>query len=64
MDPALAERARRYRMRAEELRTAAESMTNPVSRKTLLDLASSYDVLADGTEARATRIRGSKKPTG
>ncbi len=52
MERASAERATYYRMRAEELRAAAESMTHPVSRKALLDLATSYDLLADRTEAR------------
>ena len=45
-----AERAKHFRMRAEELRTAAEGMGDAVSRATLLRLAEDYDQLATRAE--------------
>ena len=47
-----AERARAYRLHAEEARTAAESMRHPESRATLMRIARDYDVMADHLEAR------------
>ncbi len=64
MNPASAKGATYYRMRAEELRTAAESMQHPISRKALRDLAASYDALADRVEASANHMRRIEKPTG
>jgi hypothetical protein len=39
-------REARYLKRAEELRTIADSLTDPGARKTLLDIAAEYDQLA------------------
>jgi hypothetical protein len=41
-----------WRKRAEELRTAAEDMKNPVARLSLLRLADDYDLLAQRSEMR------------
>jgi hypothetical protein len=35
-----------WRRRAEEARRAAERMVDPISKKTLLDIASAYEELA------------------
>jgi hypothetical protein len=53
-----AERARRLRNKADELRTLAEGMTSHHARMTLLCLAEDYDKLsrhADRTEGDAER---------
>jgi hypothetical protein len=41
-----------WRRRAEELRTAAEGMKDPVARLSLLRLANDYDLLAQRSELR------------
>ena len=46
MDETRKEQARRYRTRAEQIRTTAEVMTHHESRIALLKLAESYDRLA------------------
>lgn len=55
LDPRL-ERARRWRMRAEEYRTVAEAMQTPMARDTYLRLARAYDGLAARTENWALRM--------
>jgi hypothetical protein len=40
------QRARRWRLRAEECRTLADNITNEASRSTLLGVADGYDRLA------------------
>jgi hypothetical protein len=45
-----AERAHRWRAKAEEIRTAAESMDSESARDTLLRLAHDYDALAESLE--------------
>lgn len=63
MDDAL-KRAKRYRLRAEECRTAADGMRHQLNRATLLRIAGDYDLLADSTERRAQGVRDRKTPTG
>ncbi len=46
--------ARRYRDRAEELRTIASGMFHLESRATVGNVASMYDAMAKRLEARAT----------
>jgi hypothetical protein len=45
-----AERARRWHAKADEVRTAAESMGSESARHTLLRLAHDYDALAESLE--------------
>jgi hypothetical protein len=42
-----------WRMRAEEARTRAAQLTDPLSRETMLGIAESYDRLAESAEARS-----------
>jgi len=46
------DRARRWRMRAEECRTLADTVINEDSRGTLLRIAGGYDRLASQVETR------------
>src|SRR5262249_13540544 len=46
-------RARRWRLRAEECRTLADTITNHDSRGTLLRIAGSYEQLASQLETQA-----------
>jgi len=46
-DVVLRERGRGYRLRAEEARTAADTMPNPQSREFLRRIAADYELLAD-----------------
>jgi len=55
MDGERKQRADRYRARAEEIRTAAESMTHVESRSALARLADSYDRLATKIEVESQR---------
>jgi hypothetical protein len=41
-----------WQRRAEELRTAADGMGDPVARQSLLRLANDYELLAKRSEAR------------
>ena len=50
MDGERKQRASRYRVRAEEIRNAAETMSHTDSRKALIRLADSYDRLASKIE--------------
>lgn len=55
MDGERKQRADRYRARAEEIRTAADSMTHAESRSALARLAESYDRLASKIEIEGHR---------
>jgi hypothetical protein len=52
-------KADRYRIMAEEVRTAAEEMHDMTSRRTLQRIADDYDRLANRTERR---LRGAISP--
>ncbi len=54
MDSSTPDKAKRYRMRAEEIRTAAESLHLLSARESMLRIANAYDLLADQAE-RAER---------
>ncbi len=49
------ERIRRWRMKAEELRTGGEGFTDNSSRQYLLNAAETYEALANTAEARLQR---------
>ena len=49
-------RARAYRLKAEELRTAAQSMTDPRARLLFQDMIDTYEKLATDAEARAEQL--------
>jgi hypothetical protein len=51
-------------MKAEELRTAAESFTNDSARRAFLSSAETYDALANALEARLRRQGGSGQAAG
>jgi len=55
------EQIRRWRMKAEELRTSGESFTDSSSRQYLLNAAETYEALANAAEARLQR-RNERKP--
>jgi DnaJ-domain-containing protein 1 len=63
MDDAL-KRAKVYRLRAEETRTAADGMHHQTNRETLLRIADDYDLMAEGIEQRARGVRDSKQSAG
>jgi len=57
------DRAKQWRLKAEECRAVAEQMTNPQGRLSFCRMAETYDRLADDYEARARRERESgRKP--
>jgi hypothetical protein len=58
------EQIRRWRMKAEELRTAAESFTNDSARRAFRSSAETYDALANALEARLRRQGGSGQAAG
>jgi len=51
------ERATQWRKRAEEYRTVAENMNTPSAKATYLDLARSYEALADHAEAEKPKSK-------
>lgn len=53
------ERIKRYRLLAEEIRTAADDMNDGEGRRTLVRIADSYDLMADELESREKRVRKS-----
>jgi hypothetical protein len=63
MDDVLMERAKGYRVRAEEARTAADNMRTQGSRESLRRIAEDYDLLADTMERRAARTPARQAPT-
>jgi len=48
------ERLRVYRLRAQEIRTAAADVREGVNRATLLRIARDYDLMADSLEAKVS----------
>ncbi len=56
-------RAIHWRQKAEEYRAAADQMRNPASRRTFLQLAESYDNLAERFERTGVAL-GSKPQSG
>jgi len=52
-----AARIRDWRMRAEELRTVAETLRDAVTRRGLLNAAATYDAMADEAETGAKTRR-------
>jgi hypothetical protein len=63
MDDAL-KRAKVYRRRAEEARTAADGMRHQTNRATLLRIADDYDLMAQGIKQRSRGVRDRKKLAG
>jgi hypothetical protein len=57
-------RAKIYRLRAEESRSAAAGMRHRTNRATLLRIADDYDLMAEGIEQRARGVRDRKKLAG
>jgi hypothetical protein len=56
------EQIRRWRMKAEEIRTAVESFTNESARQAFLNSAQTYETLANSTRrgSRAARTRSQR----
>jgi len=50
-----ADRAHRYRARAEQIRKRAQSLSDPAARETLITLAKEYDSLAASCDERKPR---------
>jgi hypothetical protein len=48
-----------WRNKAEELRTVADQIRNPMARASYRRMADTYETLANQTEERAARHRGS-----
>jgi hypothetical protein len=44
-----------WRLQAEEIRTAADNMTDADCRQVVMQIADEYDLLADAAEKRAKR---------
>jgi DnaJ-domain-containing protein 1 len=63
MEDAL-KRAKVYRLRAEETRTAADGIHHQINRETLTRIADDYDLMAEQLEQRARGTRDSKKSAG
>jgi hypothetical protein len=55
---------RRWRMKADELKAAAENMTDRLARIGLLNAARSYDEMANHAEARLQGNRDQKPDVG
>jgi hypothetical protein len=51
-----------YQNRAEEIRAIAEDLTQEATRKTLLDLAASYDQWANTIQSESTSVTALSKP--
>ena len=56
MAPAIASRAARYREKAEEARVMAEGMHRGGARDTVLEVAATWDRLADDEESNRTTM--------
>jgi hypothetical protein len=54
----------RWRKRAEEARTIAETLAVPEAKRMMLDLAESYELLAKRSEERAHRQTSSEVTAG
>ena len=57
-------RAKVYRLRAEETRTAADGLRHQINRETLRRMADDYDLMAATIEQRAQDVRDRKKSAG
>lgn len=57
----LLEKAKRWRMRAEEYRVVSENIQSPVAREAYAHLATTYERLADQFEIRARLPSGSEQ---
>lgn len=55
--PALIDDPQHWRDRAEEARRIAAQLSDPVSEKTMNEIAASYDRLAALAEAKNTKIK-------
>jgi hypothetical protein len=49
---------KRWRMKADELRAAAEVLSNDVARDAVLEMADGYDAIADRVEDLEVKKRG------
>jgi hypothetical protein len=58
------EKARGYRMRAEEYRTTAEQMRAPLAQASFRQMAETYEAMARGLEHVAHRIHERRDKTG
>ena len=58
------EQVRRWRMKAEEIRTAAEDYGDGSARQVLLNSAATYEALANAAEARLQRRKDRKPEAG
>ncbi len=52
------DRARRFRLKAAELPAVSDNLTHASARRIFLDLAGTYETLAQNAEARADKIAG------
>jgi hypothetical protein len=59
-----ASQARAYRLRAEELRAAADEMQNPLARASFLRMAENFERLAARYEAHSSVDPGKKPEAG
>ena len=46
-----------WRAKADELRAAADNVTNAIARDSMLEMADGYDHLADKMERHAVKVR-------
>jgi hypothetical protein len=56
-------RAKAYRLRAEEARTAAYSVSHQLNRATLLRIAHDYDLMAKSMARKPKGVAGRKSST-
>jgi hypothetical protein len=61
VDLASLEQARRWRLKAEECRTVADQMMNPMAQASLRRIAETYDTLASRIEERLARVAAAKQ---
>jgi len=64
LDDSSTEKIRRWRMKAEELRIAADGFADTLARQHLRQAAETYEVLADHTERRLQRAKDRKPQAG
>jgi hypothetical protein len=62
MHEILAKRVQRFRLMAEEIRTAAGGMNYSESRRALTSIADNYELLADQLEQLVARDDGKTQP--
>jgi hypothetical protein len=58
------EQIRRWRMKAEEIRTAADGFADGLARQSLLNSAATYEALANSAEARLRRRKATESDAG